>query len=179
MQLLKTSKEKYLRKQNKDIFQDKQKQINMEHFIEEGDIPQEPYKRPPGRPKGSFKPKMNESQKRAFIKESITAVLDNHMSYNEYTQFCKDKDLSKSQANEYWLKVWSVIKKKFELEKDKLILKHTQKYWDIYQQAIEQRDLTNARGSLNDLAKLQGLAQPEKIEITGKTIKLNFGEPEE
>jgi hypothetical protein len=40
-------------------------------------------------------------------------------------------------------------------------------------------DYTNARQALNDLAKLQGLNEPEKVHITGTSIKLNFGEPSE
>jgi leucyl aminopeptidase (aminopeptidase T) len=87
--------------------------------------------------------------------------------------------MSKSQANEYWTKVWVLLKKKFELEKDKLILKHTQKYWDIYEHALMSNDFTNARQSLNDLAKLQGLNEPDKVHITGTSIKLNFGAPDD
>ena len=151
----------------------------MEHFIEDGDIPQDPYKRPPGRPKGSHKHKMNNMERRTFINQSIKEIIDNHLSYAEYVEFCRGKELSRAQANEYWLACWNVIKKKFELEKDKLILKHTQKYWDIYQQALDNRDFTNARQSLNDLAKLQGLNEPDKVHITGTSIKLNFGTPDD
>ncbi len=42
-----------------------------------------------------------------------------------------------------------------------------------------QGDLTNGRQALNDLAKLQGLNEPDKVHITGTSIKLNFGEPQE
>jgi hypothetical protein len=151
----------------------------MEHFIEDADIPQDQPKRPIGRPKGSHKHKMNNMERRTFINESIREIIDNHLSYAEYVEYCKGKDLSRTQANEYWMSCWAVIKKKFELEKDKLILKHTQKYWDIYQQALDNRDFTNARQSLNDLAKLQGLNEPDKIEVRGTSIKLNFGEASE
>lgn len=136
--------------------------------------------KPPGRPKGSFAKKMTDVEKRTFINNAAKEILENHLSYNEFVKWAKDNaNLSKSQANEYWGKVWVLLKKKFELEKDKLILKHTQKYWDIYEQALIQSDLTNARNALNDLAKLQGLNEPDKVHITGTSIKLNFGEPSE
>jgi hypothetical protein len=122
---------------------------------------------------------MNTMERRTFINLSIKEIIDNHLSYAEYVEFCRGKELSRTQANEYWLACWNVIRKKFELEKDKLILKHTQKYWDIYQQALDNRDFTNARQSLNDLAKLQGLNEPDKIEVRGTSIKLNFGEASE
>lgn len=151
----------------------------MEHFITDGDLPYEEPKKGPGRPKGSHKKRMNNAERKQFINESIKTVLDQHLSYTDYVDFCKSRGLSAPQANEYWLKIWSVIKRKFELEKDKLILKHLQKYWEVYEEAKNNKDMTNARQALNDIAKLQGLNEPQKIEVSGKVIKLNFGETEE
>ena len=152
-----------------------------EIIIPDEDLPIQPLApRPAGRPKGTYAKRMTDVEKRTFINNAAKEILENHLSYSEFVKWCKDTvNMSKSQANEYWGKVWVLLKKKFELEKDKLILKHTQKYWDIYEQALIQGDLTNGRQALNDLAKLQGLAQPDKIEITGKTIKLNFGNEDE
>ena len=151
----------------------------MEHFIADDDLPIEPPRRKPGRPVGSHKKRMNDAERKAFINESIKTVLDGHLSYTDYVDFCKSKDISAPQANEYWLKIWSVIKKKFELEKDKLILKHLQKYWDVYEQAKNNGDMGNARQTLNDIAKMQGLNEPDKVHVTGTSIKLNFGETTE
>lgn len=138
--------------------------------------PPEPRKR--GRPPGTYIPKMTEQEKREFIRESMRLILKHHLSYSEYVKWAKgERNFSKSVANEYWVKIWGLLKKKFELEKDKLILKHTQKYWEVYQSALDNGDLTNARNALNDLAKLQGLNEPDKVHITGTQIKLNFGEP--
>lgn len=152
-----------------------------EIIIPDNELPLEPLApRPAGRPKGSFAKRMTDVEKRTFINNAAREILENHLSYSEFVKWAKDTaNMSKSQANEYWGKVWVLLKKKFELEKDKLVLKHTQKYWDIYEQALIQGDLTNARNSLNDLAKLQGLNEPDKVHITGTSIKLNFGEPSE
>lgn len=149
--------------------------------IDDGDIPlTPPPPRQAGRPKGSRRRKMTESEKREFLNESAKVILNNHLSYSQYVSYCKEKmNFSKSQSNEYWVRVWALLKKKFELEKDKLILKHLQKYWDIYEQALELGDYTNSRQALNDIAKLQGLNEPDKVHITGTSIKLNFGEPSE
>ena len=136
--------------------------------------------KPPGRPKGSYAKRMTDIEKKIFINSAAKEILEKHLSYSEFVVYCKTTvNMSKSQANEYWGKVWGLLKKKFELDKEKLILKHTQKYWEIYQQSLMYNDLTNARQSLNDLAKLQGLAEPDKVHITGTSIKLNFGTPDE
>lgn len=151
-----------------------------EIIIPDEDLPLTPLApKPAGRPKGSYAKRMTDVEKRTFINNAAKEILENHLSYSEFVKWCKDtSNMSKSQANEYWGKVWVLLKKKFELEKDKLILKHTQKYWDIYEQALIQGDLTNGRQALNDLAKLQGLNEPEKVHITGTQIKLNFGTPD-
>ncbi len=148
----------------------------MDYQIEDTDLPP---KKPLGRPKGSHKRKMTQAEQKTFVANSIKAILDDHLSYLEYVAYCKDREVSRSQANEYWVRSWAIMKKKFELEKDKLVLKHITKYWDIYKEALENSDLTNARQVLNDLAKLQGLNEPDKVEVRGTSIKLNFGEQSE
>lgn len=146
-------------------------------LIEDKDIPVDPPRKPPGRPKGSFKKKMNEAEKRVFLSESIRKILKEHMSYAEYVSFCKEHNLSPSQANIYWMKAWGVVKKKFELEQDKLVTKHLQKYWELFDKADSNGDVNTARQILNDIAKLLGMNEPDKLHVSGTSIKLNFGEP--
>jgi uncharacterized protein YeeX (DUF496 family) len=148
-------------------------------YIEDGDIPVDPPKRPIGRPKGSFKKKMNDAEKRVFLSESIKKILKEHMSYAEYVVFCREHNLSASQANIYWMKAWSIVKKKFELENDKLITKHLQRYWELYDKAEDNNDLNTARQILNDIAKLLGLNEPDKVHVSGTSIKLKFGDTQE
>lgn len=132
-----------------------------------------------GRPAGSFKPKMNEAEHRRFINDSMSRIFDNHMSWKEYVEFCYGHGLSRSQANEYWIKVWGSVKEKFELEKDKLITKHLQKYWHIYDTAVKNGDMNTARQTLNDIAKMMGLNEPERVEVSNnQVIEFKFGNPE-
>jgi polyhydroxyalkanoate synthesis regulator phasin len=133
-----------------------------------------------GRPEGTFKPKMNEAEHRRFINDSMKRIFDNHMSWTEYIEFCYDYGLSKSQANAYWIKVWGSVKEKFELEKDKLITKHLQKYWFIYDNAVKNGDMNTARQTLNDIAKMMGLNEPDKVEVSSnnQVIEFKFGTPD-
>jgi hypothetical protein len=62
------------------------------------------------------------------------------------------------------------------LERDQLINKHLQKYWHIYDLALAKEDLNNARQTLNDISKLLGMAEPEKVDVKQELkIKFKFG----
>lgn len=136
----------------------------------------------PGRPRGSYKEdgykasKMSKTQVEAFMTESMDKVFNEHLSYSQYIEWCGSKDISHSQANQYWKKIWEIVKEKFQLQKDELVVKHLKKYWDIHDRALNQGDLSNARQVLNDIGKLMGLNEPDKVEMdTDIKIKFNFG----
>jgi len=150
----------------------------MNYMVNDKEIPEDlPEKR--GRPVGSYRVKMNKSQKQSFMNESIKMILNNHFSYTEYVEWCKNtKHVSKQQANAYWNQVWRQINKKFEYDKDKLILKHLAHYWDVYAQAKDNGDLSTARQTLNDLAKIQDLNPVEKVEVSHQVIRVDFGTTE-
>lgn len=140
--------------------------------------------RPQGRPKGSGKQngfklsKMTYVEVQEFIKLSTKKIMTEHLSYTQYINWCRDEhNISASQANEYWNRVWKEVKEKFQLERDKLIDKHLKSYWDIHQKALNTGDLSNARQVLDAIGKLQGLNEPEKIDLKGTTtIEFKFGD---
>jgi hypothetical protein len=107
----------------------------------------------------------------------IPKILDEHLSFREYAEYCrKEHKLSQRVCSQNWQGMWEIIREKFVLEKDKLVSKHLNRYWDLYDRAITQRDLTNARQALNDIAKLQGLYEPDKLEVKQDTIiEFKFG----
>lgn len=130
-----------------------------------------------GRPQGSVKKKMNRVEVEDVIKLSLKEILNKHLSYTEYMKWaCKNWGISQVQANEYWLRVWSVLKEKYQLEKYQLINKHLSAYWRIYDIAMSINDLSNARQTLNDISKLLGMSEPEKLDIKQELqIKFKFG----
>lgn len=133
-------------------------------------------KRGRGRPVGSSK-RMNKIESNNFLKESIRRVLTNHLSYKEYIQWCRSNDLSEPRCNVWWKTVWDSIKEKSELSKEQMVSKHLLKYWEIYSEALEKQDLTNARQALNDIAKMMGLNEPDKMDVSSvSVIKFNFGD---
>jgi hypothetical protein len=139
----------------------------------------------PGRPKGADKEngfkmkKMSKVEVEHFIRESTKLIFNQHFSFTEYIEWCRDKGLSREQSIVYWKRVWENVKERFRLEKDKLVDKHLQSYWTIHAEAMNSGDLSNARQTLDAIAKLQGLNEPDKIDIKGTTtIEFKFGDEE-
>lgn len=139
----------------------------------------------PGRPKGSGKDngyklsKMTNAEVEVFLRESSKIIFNKHLSFTEYIEWCRKQQISKEQAVQYWKRVWNSVKEKFRLDRDKLIDKHLQSYWDIHGQAMMNGDLTNARQTLDAIGKLMGLNEPEKIDMkSSTTIEFKFGDEE-
>ena len=137
-------------------------------------------KRGKGRPKGTGRPhtKMTKIEQNYFIAESVKKIMDEHFSWTEYIRWAKTQGISKDQANIYWKRAWKTIQEKYHLERDKQITKHLRKYWNIHEEAVKRGDINNARQTLNDIAKLMGLNEPDKLQ-TSETITFNFGTDED
>jgi hypothetical protein len=136
-------------------------------------------KKPLGRPRGGRTIKMNRAQVEVFMKESMKVIFNEHLSYEQYVKWCYNQSISRSRANEYWNRVWEDVNRKFRGERDKLIDKHLLHYWDIYNQAKNEKDLSNARQVLDAIGKLMGLNEAEKINTESEVkITFNFGESE-
>lgn len=114
-------------------------------------------------------------------KKDIKKILDEHLSFKEYSEYCRTKyKLSQNRCSGVWQEMWDDIREKFRLEKDKLVTKHLDRYWTLYNEAVELGDINTARNILNDISKLQGLAEPDKLEINQDTIiKFQFGGDED
>ena len=133
-----------------------------------------------GRPVGSTRVKLNKVEVEDLLSLSLTEILNNHLSYTEYIKWIKKQHrVSDKQANEYWLRTWSLLQEKYQLERDQLITKHLKKYWEIYDYAMEDGDWSNARQTLNDISKLLGMSEPEKLNVEQELkIKFKFGDDE-
>lgn len=130
-----------------------------------------------GRPVGSTRVKLNKVEVEDFLTQSLHEILDNHLSYTQYVEWCKNtKNLSQQMSNEYWLRVWTMLNEKYQLERDMLINKHLQKYWSLYDMALEKEDISNARQILESISKLLGMAEPEKLNVEQELkIRFKFG----
>lgn len=130
-----------------------------------------------GRPRGG-KGKMTQAQINVFLRESTKKILSTHMSYTEFIKWSVENyPFGEKQAQVYWKKIWEGIRERFRLEKDKLVNKHLSMYWDIYDRCVEDGDMNGARMTLNDIAKLMGLNEPDKVDVNSVgTITFKFGD---
>jgi len=110
--------------------------------------------------------------------DDIRLILDGHWNWKMYAEYCrKTHKMSTNQCSQYYQSIWEDIKERFKLEKDKLVTKHLDRYWGLYNAAIGKEDYNTARLILQDISKLQGLNEPDKVELNANTIiEFKFGE---
>ena len=116
---------------------------------------------------------MSATEVESFIKASITKIMKDHLSWKEYIKWCRSNGISETQANKYWKRSWETVREKYDLDKEKQIRKHLLQYWKIYDEAINKSDLANARQTLDAIAKLMGLNEPDKLDMNA-TGEINF-----
>ena len=136
-------------------------------------------KRGRGRPKGSTNKtkKMSATEVETFIKLSIKKIMAEHLSWKDYCKWCTNNGLSQARANEYWKRSWTTIRERYDLDKEKQITKHLLKYWSLYDNAVDKGDITNARQTLDAIAKLMGLNEPDKVDMNASgEINFKFGD---
>jgi len=130
-----------------------------------------------GRPFGSQKKKMNSVEVEVLLSECLDIILSQHLSYTQFINWItEEKGISNQQGNEYWLRTWTTLNEKFRMEKDQMINKHLAHYWQLYDASFRRNDFSNARQVLNDISKLLGMSEPEKLDIKQELkIKFKFG----
>jgi|APGre2960657404_1045060.scaffolds.fasta_scaffold26698_6 hypothetical protein len=113
--------------------------------------------------------------------DDIRLILDGHWNWKMYAEYCrKTHKLGQNRCSQLYQELWEDIKERFKLEKDKLVSKHLDRYWGLYQGAINKEDYNTARLILQDISKLQGLNEPDKMELNGSTvIEFKFGGDEQ
>jgi hypothetical protein len=138
-------------------------------------------KRGRGRPKGKKTRTLSRAEQQQLRVDSIDKIFKEHLNHSQFVRWCgTDYGLSKHRCNVYWTSSWKTVEEKFKLEKDKLVTKHIQAYWDLYKQSHEKGDFNTARQVLNDLARMGGLNEPDALDINHQgEITFRFGDETE
>lgn len=137
-------------------------------------------KKPSGRPRGSTRKKFNQVEMINFLNECVEKVFTEHLSWTEFNDWViKKHKVSVNQANEYWKRVFEVVKEKYQMERDQEIDKHIYHFWRLYEGAVDKKDYNTARQILVDITKLKGLNEPDKLDVSQQTeITFKFGNEE-
>ena len=137
-------------------------------------------KKSSGRPKGTTRKKFNKVEMMEFLNECIEKVFTEHLSWTEFNNWViKKHKVSVNQANEYWKRVFEVVKEKYKLDRENEIDKHVYHFWSLYDGAVDKKDYNTARQILVDLTKLKGLNEAEKVDLTThQEIIFKFGNEE-
>lgn len=83
--------------------------------------------------------------------------------------------ISLTTSYRYWNKALARIKvdSEYSMAEKREVL--WSRYENLYKESLEQGNAMNARQCLNDMAKIFGLSEPEKKEVTLKELTVDFG----
>jgi hypothetical protein len=114
------------------------------------------------------------------LSASVEKIIKDHLNYTMFVDwFIEEYDMSKHNAYKEWVKCWNIIKSRFALETDQLINKQIYELYDLYKETRETGDFGTSRKLLEDIRKIQGIEQPEKLNIKHEgIIKVSFGDEE-
>ena len=114
--------------------------------------------------------------------DCIEVVINEGMQRKDFVQYCSDNwQISERHADTYWKRVWTFVAEKYSQENHKIVDEHVRQLWRLYNLCVKKKDYQTARGILQDLAKLKGINEPEKKDITsnGESIKIIIGVDED
>lgn len=115
----------------------------------------------------------DESQKRT--NEAVKKILNHNWTNKEWIHFCSlEYNIGARQAQNYWGFALEHIKAKFSKKRDAVIESHFGRLFELYEKCVKDQEWDNARKVLSDIAKLTGVNEPDKKDITSDGDKINI-----
>lgn len=114
--------------------------------------------------------------------DCIEVVINEGMQRKDFLRYASDKwEVSERQAETYWKRVWDFVAEKYSKENHEIVDEHVRQLWRLYNLCVKKKDYQTSRGILQDLAKLKGINEPDKKDITsgGESIKIIIGVDED
>ena len=111
------------------------------------------------------------------IATAMNKLLKENMSRAEWVLFCKKEyGIESRQADNYWKKAKDHVKEKFAKEREAVAESHHARLFDLYIKALRDGETDVARKVLADIAKLTGVNEPDKKDVTseGERIQINI-----
>lgn len=112
------------------------------------------------------------------LNECVEKIINENLNYVMFVDWYVDQyELTKHNAHKDWVKCWNIIKSRFSLETDQLINKQLFQLYELFKEAREMGDFGTSRKILEDVRKIQGINEPDKLEVKHSgEIKISFGD---
>ena len=117
-----------------------------------------------------------ESEKR--VNKAVELLLEDNTSRDEWVIYCKDNyNIESRQSDKYWARAKEIIKEKYSKDRDAIFESHHARLFALYKKALKDDEKEVARKALADMAKLTGVNEPDKKDVTseGERIQINIG----
>ncbi len=117
-----------------------------------------------------------ESEKR--VNKAIEMLLCDNTSRAEWVIYCKDVyNIESRQSDIYWRKAKDAIEDKYSKDRESIFESHHARLFELYKKAIKDDEKEVARKILADMAKLTGVNEPDRKDVTseGERIQINIG----
>jgi len=117
-----------------------------------------------------------EAEKR--INKAVELLLDDNSSRAEWVIYCKEVyNIESRQSDVYWARAKEIIKDKFSKDRDAIFESHHARLFALYKKALKDDEKEVARKALADMAKLTGVNEPSKSDVTsdGERVVINIG----
>ena len=117
-----------------------------------------------------------ESEKR--VNKAVELLLEDNTSRAEWVIYCKDNyNIESRQSDKYWARAKEIIKEKYSKDRDAIFESHHARLFALYKKALKDDEKEVARKALADMAKLTGVNEPDKKDVTseGERIQINIG----
>jgi len=114
-----------------------------------------------------------ETQRR--VNEAIDFMFNQNATRREWVDYCEDNyDVIPRQADKYWAEAKKVVLEKYSKNRENVINNHYGRLFNLFKGAQKDGEREVARKILADMAKLLGLNEAEKKDVTSGGDKINI-----
>lgn len=117
--------------------------------------------------------KHTKAQVEQIVQEGIYHILYSHMTHAEFGKWIK-KEHNISQHQYYWEKCWKAITDRFSHERDEMVKKHLHLLFNLHSRCITAEDRSTERQVLQDIAKVMGIQEGQKLTVTQEDGKVEI-----
>lgn len=128
-------------------------------------------------PKNNAGRKSNEIDFEERLPYLLELMTIKKLSYTEFkVNVAKEFNVTQRTAENWWKEIRTRLKERFEQESEEIITEHLTRLFDLLERTKQRGQARVEREVLADIAKLYGIEQPQKIDLTsgGSPLSINI-----